>query len=163
MSTTSHEYPNLVPHLVVKGAARAIEFYKTALGAEERFRLATGDGGQVGHAEMTVQGQVFMLADEFPGMNTAPSTLKGTTVTFVLMVKDADTAFARAVAAGATAVMPPGDQFYGYRMGIIVDPFGHKWMLQHRLAEVSVEEMQKRWNEMAGCSGGGGGGGGGAK
>lgn len=153
MSASSPTYPGLVPHLTVNGAARAIEFYKAAFGAEERMRLEAGAGGHVGHAEMSVKGQVFMLADEFPGRSTAPTSLNGTPVTFVLMVENADTTFSQAVAAGATPLMPPADQFYGYRMGLILDPFGHKWMLQHPLAEVSAAEMQRRWSEMAGCSG----------
>ncbi len=144
------DYPNLIPYLVVKGAAQAIEFYKAAFGAEERYRLTTGGTPQVGHAELTILGQVIMLADEFPGMSTSPDTLHGTTTTFVLMVKNADQAFAQAVQAGAKALMPPTDQFYGYRMGSVLDPFGHKWMVQHPLQQVSPDEMQKRWDAMVG-------------
>ncbi len=146
--STFTDYPALVPHLVVQGAAKAIEFYKAAFGAQERYRLSTAGTDNVGHAELIIQGQVIMLADEFPGMSTSPQTLKGTTCTFVLMVPDADAAFARAVAAGGTPIMPPADQFYGYRMGSLVDPFGHKWMLQHRLRDVSVAEMQQSWDDM---------------
>jgi PhnB protein len=143
-------YPSLTPYLVVKGAAKAIEFYKAALGAEERFRLGTTGTDIVGHAELTVQGQLFMVADEFPGMNAAPTTLNGTSTTFVLNVPNCDEAFAKAVAAGGTVAMPPGDQFYGWRMAMFVDPFGHRWMLQHQVQDVSVEEMQKRWDAMCG-------------
>jgi PhnB protein len=146
--STSAEYPSLVPYLVVKGAAKAIEFYKAAFGATERFRLGTTGTEQVGHAELSILGQVIMLADEFPGMSTSPQTLNGTATTFVLMVPNADDAFARAVSAGAVAAMPPGDQFYGYRMGLVIDPFGHKWMLQHKIATVPVAEMQRRWDAM---------------
>lgn len=147
------DYPNIVPYLVVKGAARAIEFYTAAFGAEERYRLGTTGTDSIGHAELTILGHVIMLADEMPGMNTSPTTLNGTTTTFVLMVPDVDAAFARAVAAGGTAIMPPTDMFYGYRMGMICDPFGHKWMIQHRVRDVSVEEMQTSWDAMSGQCG----------
>ena len=148
--TTFTDYPSIVPYLVVKGAAKAIEFYKTAFGAQERFRLSMTGSDMIGHAELSIQGQVIMLGDEFPGMTTSPQTLNGTTTTFALMVSDADETFARAIAAGGKALMPPADQFYGYRMGSLLDPFGHRWMIQHRLRDVSVEEMQKSWNEMGG-------------
>ncbi len=142
--STPFDYPTLIPYFIVKGAAQAIEFYKIAFGAEERYRLSAE--GSIGHAELTIRGQVFMLSDEMPGMSTSPAT-------FVLMVGDTDEAFARAVAAGGTALMPPMDMFYGFRMGVLNDPFGHKWMLQHKVRDVSPEEMQKRWEAMAGkCS-----------
>ncbi len=146
--STFHDYPAVIPYLVVKGAAQAIEFYKRAFGAAERYRLSTPGSNQVGHAELTIHGQVIMLADEFPGMTTSPHTLNGTTTTFVLMVGNADEAIARAVAAGATPTMPVTDMFYGYRTGSVTDPFGHRWMIQHKLEDVSVTEMQKRWDEM---------------
>ncbi|MEO8616008.1 MAG: VOC family protein [Luteolibacter sp.] len=151
MSTfTEKDYPALVPYLVVQGAAKAIEFYKTAFGAQERYRLCATGSDTIGHAELSIRGHVIMLADEMPGRNTSPTTLKGTATTFCLMVADADEAFARAVAAGATVIMPPCDMFYGYRMAMVSDPFGHQWMIQHQLRAVSVEEMQKSWNEMSG-------------
>ena len=151
MSTfTENDYPSLVPYLVVQGAAKAIEFYKTAFGAQERYRLCTTGSDVIGHAELSIQDQVIMLADEMPGRNTSPTTLKGTTTTFCLMVADADVAFARAVEAGAIAIMPPCDMFYGYRMAMVSDPFGHQWMMQHHQRSISVEEMQKSWNEMVG-------------
>lgn len=146
--TTFTDYPAVVPYLVVNGAAKAIEFYKAAFGATERYRLSTAGTDTVGHAELTILGQVVMVADEFPGMSTSPQTLNGTTTSLVLMVSNADEAFARAIAAGATVLMPLTDQFYGYRVGTLLDPFGHKWMLQHRIQVVSVEEMQTRWDEM---------------
>jgi len=147
---TFTDYPALSPYLAVKGAAQAIEYYKAAFGAQERFRLCTAGSDVIGHAELNIQGQVIMLADEFPGMNTSPQTLNGTTTTFVLMVPNADETFARAIAAGGKAMMPPSDQFYGYRMGSLIDPFGHRWMIQHRIRDVSVEEMQQSWDAMVG-------------
>jgi len=146
----STDYPAVVPYLTVQGASKAIDFYKAAFGAEERYRLSTAGTGQVGHAEISIGGQAVMLADEFPGRSTSPITLGGSATTFVLMVPNADAAFDRAVAAGATPIMPVGDQFYGYRMGLITDPFGHRWMIQHEIEKVAHDEMQKRWDSMLG-------------
>lgn len=147
-STPPPDYPPVIPYLVVQRAAQAIQFYKSAFGAQERYRLTSAGSDQVGHAELLINGQVVMLADEFPGMSTSPETLKGTTTTFVLMVPNADEAFARATKAGAKPIMPPCDMFYGFRMGSVQDPFGHKWMLQHRVENVAPDEMQKRWDAM---------------
>ena len=151
MSQDSTPYSNVTPHLTVKGAGKAIEFYKEAFGATERYRLEGPDGG-VGHCELTLFGCVVMLADEFPGRSASPATLNGTTGKVVLMVENADDAIASAAAAGATVIMPATDMFYGYRCGCIRDPFGHEWLVQHWLEEVSPDEMQKRWSEMLSAS-----------
>ena len=145
--STPTEYQSVVPYLTVLGAAKAIEFYKTAFGAEERYRL-TSANDVVGHAELSILGQVVMLADEYPGMSTSPETLGGVASKLILMVSDTDAAFERAVAAGATAIVPPHDAFYGYRMCVIKDPFSHQWMIQHKIEQVAPEEMQKRWDAM---------------
>ena len=147
--STPTEYPAVIPYLTASNAGKAIEFYKKAFGATERYRLTSPDG-KVGHAEIAIQGQVVMVADEFPGMNTSPTTLGGSATTFVLMVPNADAAYNKAVAAGAEGVMPPNDAFYGYRMGLVKDPAGHKWMVQHEIEKVPHDEMQKRWDAMAG-------------
>ena len=91
-----------------------------------------------------------MLSDENPAWNKSPQTLGGTPVKFSLMVENADAAIAKAVAAGATPLMPATDMFYGFRSGSVRDPFGHEWMLQHEIEKVSPEEMQKRWSAMTG-------------
>lgn len=140
-------YPAITPALVVNNGAKALDFYKAAFGAEERYRMSTPGGG-VGHAEFTIQGQLMMLGDEMPGCNKSPLTLGGVTGKLVLQVEDTDKSFDRAVAAGATAVMQPADQFYGWRMGIVCDPFGHEWMIQHEVEKVSPEEMERRWADM---------------
>ena len=156
MSTPNSEYPTLSPYLAVRDAAKAIEFYKTAFGATERFRLTDKTNTKIGHAELMIAGNLVMINDENPEWgNKSPATLGGTPITFCLMVDNADAAFDRAVAAGASVVMPVADQFYGFRSGMVTDPFGHQWMLQHEIEKVSPEEMQKRWNAMGGeCSGG---------
>src|SRR5262245_46840100 len=104
--STSNSYPPVIPYLAVKDATQVIEFYKRAFGASERYRL-TSEDGKVGHAELEIQGQVMMLADEVPGMSTSPQTLGGSATTFVLMVPNADAAYDKAVAAGAQGVRPP--------------------------------------------------------
>ena len=154
MSTSSPDYAPLIPYLTVKDAAQAIEFYKTAFGATERFRL-TDKSGMVGHAELMIAGCMIMLSEENPAWNKSPQTLGGTAVKFSLMVENADAGIAKAEAAGATVTMPPMDMFYGHRSGAVRDPFGHEWMIQHEIEKVAPEEMQKRWDAMdAECSGG---------
>jgi len=141
-------YPPVTPSLAVKDAAKAIEFYKSAFDAVELYRLVDPENGKVGHAELTIGGQLIMIADEYPAFNKSPATLGGSGTKFALMVPDADAAFARAIAAGATAVRPPSDQFYGFRAGTVRDPFGHEWMIQHEFEKVTPEEMQRRWDAM---------------
>lgn len=146
MSTLA--YPSFSPYITVHDAAKAIAFYNAAFGATERFRLADATSGKIGHAELDLQGSLLMLSDENPAWNKSPQTLGGTPVKFCLMVENADAAIAKAIAAGATPLMPAGDQFYGFRSGSVRDPFGHEWMLQHEIEKVSPEEMQKRWDAM---------------
>jgi PhnB protein len=146
MSTPT--YPSFSPYITVHDAAKAIAFYHAAFGATERFRLADASSGKIGHAELTLCGSLLMLSDENPAWNKSPQTLGGTPVKFCLMVENADAAIAKAVAAGATPLMPASDQFYGFRSGSVRDPFGHEWMLQHEIEKVSPEEMQKRWDAM---------------
>ena len=145
----STPYSAVTPHLTVTGASKAIAFYKEAFGATERYRLESPDG-VIGHAELSILGCVVMLADEFPGRSTSPTTLGGATNKLVLMVPNADAAIEKATAAGATVVMPAMDMFYGYRCGCVRDPFGHEWLIQHHIEEVGPEEMQKRWLGMCG-------------
>lgn len=149
MNTDTFSYPPMSPYLTVKDANKAIEFYKAAFGATEIFRLADGKSGAVSHAELMVNGSHIMLADENPAWgNKSPQSFGGTAVSFSLMVENADVATERASAAGATIEMPPTDMFYGFRSAGIIDPFGHKWMLQHQIKNVAPDEMQKRWNAM---------------
>lgn len=151
MSTT--DYPPLSPYLSLADAGTTIDFYKTAFDAEERYRLVDKSSGKIGHCELLILGQLIMVSDEFPGMNTSPKTLGGVTSLIVLMVPDTDAAYQRALDAGATTVRPPNDEFYGFRSCVIADPSGQQWMLQHEIEKVSPEEMQKRWDAMVaeGC------------
>ena len=111
--------------LSVRKGAQAVEFYKTAFGAREAFRLDGPDGGVI--ARLSVAGAEFWVADESPEhQNFSPETLGGGTVRMVMVVEDPDGVFARAVAAGARAVRPVSND-YGWRLGRVVDPFGHHW------------------------------------
>lgn len=121
------------PMLSVRNGAKAIEFYKAAFGAGELFRIDDPSGAVV--ARLSVGGAEFWLADESPEhQNFSPESLGGGTVRMVMIVEDPDAAFARAVAAGATVVWPVGNQ-YGWRLGRIVDPFGHHWEIGKPLPE----------------------------
>ena len=118
--------PSLAPMLSVRNGARAVEFYKAAFGAKELFKIEAPDGAVV--AQLSVGASDFWVSDESPEhSNFSPQTLGGATVRMVMVVDDPDAAFARAIAAGATVVWPVEDQPYGWRVGRVVDPFGHHW------------------------------------
>ncbi len=122
------------PMLSVRNGARAVEFYKTAFGAGELFRVEDESGAVV--ARLSVRGAEFWVADESPEhLNFSPESLGGGSVRLVMIVEDPDAAFERAVAAGAGVVWPVSDQPYGWRVGRIVDPFGHHWEIGKPLAE----------------------------
>jgi PhnB protein len=135
-------YQTVTPHLVVRDAARAIEFYKKAFGATE-VSVMEMPGGKIGHAELKIGDSRIMLAEEFPGGTRSPESLGGTTVNLHLYFKDVDSAFQQAVAAGAKVDMPPTDMFWGDRYGKLTDPFGHSWGLATHIKDVTPEEMQK--------------------
>ena len=136
------------PYLMVKGAAKAIEFYKRVFGAVEVMRLS-GSDGKVAHAEIRIGDSMLMLADESPEWgNRSPETLGGTPVFIALYLPDVDAVAARAVEAGAKILIPVADQFYGDRMGRLADPFGHIWLVATHKEDVSAEEMQKRFIAM---------------
>ena len=134
---------SVTPHLVCKGAAEAIEFYKKAFGAIEKARLP-GPDGRIMHAAVAIGDSTVMLVDEMPEWGAlGPKSLKGSPVTIHLYVDDADAFVARAVKAGAKLTMPVADQFWGDRYGKIEDPFGHHWSVAHPVREVSMEEAKK--------------------
>jgi len=140
-------YHSVTPYLVVKDAAKALEFYKKALAAKELMRMP-GPGGKVMHAEIRIGNSVVMMADEFPQMGaSSPQTLGGSPVGLMVYVEDADAVFNQAVAAGAKVERPIQDQFYGDRSGTLVDPFGHKWTIGTHKEDVPPEEMQRRLEE----------------
>jgi PhnB protein len=136
--------PALSPHLVVDDAAAAIDFYVKAFGATELGRVPHPDGRLV-HAALSLNGSTVMLNDDFPdyneGKSSTPKALGGTPVTIHLQVPDVETAFQRALDAGAVVVAPLEDQFWGDRYGMVRDPFGHQWSLGQPVREVSPEEI----------------------
>jgi len=136
-------YNSVTPYLVVDDAAKAIEFYKKAFGADEKFRMPMGD--RIGHAEIKIGDSFVMLADEFPDMDhLGPKSRGGTTVSLLLYVNDVDSAFKTAIDAGAKELRPLENQFWGDRMGSLTDPFGHQWSLATHVEDVSEEEMESR-------------------
>jgi uncharacterized glyoxalase superfamily protein PhnB len=136
-------YGTLTPGLAVRGAADAIAFYSKAFGARELSRMP-GPGGSLIHAEIRIGDRIVMLGDESPEMGApSPQTLNGSPVALMLYVKDVDHAYARAVAAGATPVTPPADMFWGDRYGQVRDPFGHRWSIATRTANLTPAQMKK--------------------
>ena len=124
-------YHTVTPHLVVRDAAKAIEFYKKAFGAKETFRMP-GPDGKLMHAEIQIGDSMVMLADEFPEYGTkSPQALGGSPVNILLYVENADKVFQQAVAAGATVTMPLADQFWGAKFGMLTDRFGKSWMFNY--------------------------------
>lgn len=132
----------VTPHLVCKGAADAIEYYKQAFGAVELCRLP-GPQGKLIHAMIRIGDSAIMLVDEFPDWGSlGPKSLTGSPVTIHLYVEDVDTTIERAVAAGAKITMPVDDMFWGDRYGKVEDPFGHHWSIATHIRDASPEEIQ---------------------
>lgn len=137
-------YHTVTPYLAVDDASAAIEFYKRGFGATERFRMPA-PGGKIGHAEIEIGDSLIMLSDPFPQATTRPpKELGGTTSGVFLYVEDVDTAFQRAVDAGATVAMAPADMFWGDRFGSLIDPFGHHWSLATHKEDLTEEEIAQR-------------------
>ena len=137
-------YHSVTPYLIADGAARALEFYRQAFGAEEKFRSTMPDG-KIGHAEMRIGSSIVMLADENPQMGArGPKTVGGTPIMLMLYLEDVDKVFAQAVKAGATVERPLANAFYGDRTGGVVDPFGHRWYLAQHVEDVAPEEIERR-------------------
>jgi len=131
----------VTPHLVVRDANAAIEFYKKALGVTEALRMPAEDGKRLMHAELDFNGARIYLMDDFPEHRGAhgeeavfpPDQIKGTAVTMHLEVENCDAAVKRAEQAGATVTLAPWDAFWGARYARIIDPFGHSWSFSHPL------------------------------
>ena len=139
-------YHSVTPYLVVDGAEEAIRFYGRAFGAEETMRLPMGD--RIGHAEFRIGNSMVMIADEFPDMGIlGPKSRGGPTSSLLVYVEDVDAVFARALEEGATEERAPEDQFWGDRMGTLVDPFGHRWSIATHKEDLSEEETRRRMEE----------------
>jgi PhnB protein len=137
-------YPRVTPYLIVDGASAAIDFYTSVLGATERMRMPAPED-KVGHAELEIGDSVIMLADESPEMDArGPRSVGGTPVSLHVYVEDVDSIFERAVQAGAKALRPVEDRFYGDRSGGFEDPFGHRWDVATHVEDVPADEMEQR-------------------
>jgi len=138
----------ITPHVVVRDAARAVEWYTSVLGAEERLRIPVPDG-RLMSVELRFGDSAVMLVDEFPEMGiVSPQTLGGTYMALHLMVDDVDRVWQRALDAGAEVFHPLQDSFWGERHGQVIDPFGHRWGLAQHLRYVSPEELVGAAQEM---------------
>ena len=141
-------YHTLTPSLTVRDAARAIEFYKQAFGAEVRGGVAKGPDGKVMHAELQIGDSVIMLTDEYPEFGAvSPQSSGGAGMGLHIYVDGVDAAFDRAVKAGAQVEMPVSDQFWGDRYGKLKDPFGHKWSIATHIKDMSADEMKRSMDE----------------
>ena len=138
-------FHSITPMLTIREVDKAIDFYKRALGAEERMRFISSDGKSVMHAELKIGDSIIMLGREQAEMGCcSPQMLGGTPVSLYLYIEDVDEAFHRAASAGVTVTMPVADMFWGDRCGQFMDPFGHKWSLATHKEDLSQEEIQKR-------------------
>ncbi len=141
-------YEAVTPYLIVKDAAKAIDFYTSAFDAKETMRMPAPNG-KIGHAELKIGHGRVMLADEAPQMGCfAPTGDTRMSVSLLIYVDDVDTVFERAINAGATQTRPVENQFYGDRSGMLTDPFGHAWNIATHVEDVAPPELQKRMQEM---------------
>ena len=141
-------YHSVTPYLVVHDAARAIDFYRKAFGAEELFRMPMGN--KIGHAEIKIGNSIVMLSDEWPDRGVVgPKARGGATSSLMVYVGKVDEVFKRALDAGATEERAVKDEFYGDRTGTLVDPFGHRWMVSTHIEDVTPDEMNRRMQEMS--------------
>lgn len=144
VSPVPEGFSTVTPHLVVRNAEQALEFYKNAFSAVETVRMP-GPGGKILHAEIKIGDSHLFLADEMPEWGSkSPLMLGGTGTTICLYVKDADAVFNQAVSAGAKVAMPLADQFWGDRYGKLMDPYGHEWAVATHLEDLTPAEMKKR-------------------
>jgi PhnB protein len=140
-------YHTVTPYLMVRGADRAIEFYKRAFGAEELMRMSGPDGKSIMHAEIKIGDSRIFLSEEFPDMRCrSPESLGGTASSLHLYVEDVDAAFKKAIAAGAQVKMTVADMFWGDRFGKLIDPFGHEWGMATHKEDLTPEQIRERAN-----------------
>ena len=141
---TQQQSHTITPHLTVNDAASAIEFYKKAFAAEEKYRMLTPDKQKIMHAELQIGNSIIFLNDEFPECELSAKTLNASPVAIHLQIDDADLWFNRALKAGAKTIMPLENAFWGDRYGRVVDPFGHHWSISSHVEDLSNEEIQRR-------------------
>jgi len=146
-------YDALIPSMVVRDAAKAIEFYKDVFGATELMRMNQADSPKIAHAELKIRNHVLMLGDECPQMGImAPQGSAPPASSVMIYFSDVDAIFNKAIAKGAKATMPPMDMFWGDRYAKFIDPFGHQWGVATHKKDVSPEECAKaaaEWGKKA--------------
>jgi PhnB protein len=156
VKTIPEGFHTITPSMICKDAARALEFYKKALGATEIMKMACQDSGKIMHAELKIGDSIFFISDEMPQMGCL-----STPTSLWLYVNDCDAAYNKAIAAGATAKSPLMDMFWGDRMGQVTDPYGHIWTFATHKQDLTNEQImagQKAWAEQmkakmqGGCS-----------
>jgi len=138
-------FHTVTPHLVVKDAPAAIEFYKKAFGAEEHFRMHGPDGNTIMHAELQIGDSLLLINEEFPDANCqSPLSLNGSPVTIHLYVDNVDATWEQALDAGARELMPLQNMFWGDRYGKLIDPFGHQWSMASHKQDLTLEQIRER-------------------
>jgi PhnB protein len=141
-------FHTITPHIIVRDAAKAIEFYKKAFGAQEQCRMSCPETDKIMHAQIKIGDSILMLANEFEEKGCrSPQSIGGTSTTIHLYVQNADRAFEIATKAGATVKMPIADMFWGDRYGVVEDPFGHKWSIATHKKDMTGPEMEKAMKE----------------
>jgi PhnB protein len=144
VKSTPEGYHSVIPYLVMKDAAKAIDYYKKVFGATEVMRMPAPDG-RIGHAELRIGDSHIMLADEYPERGyLGPQSIGGTAVSLMVYLDNVDQVFKQAIAAGGKELQPVQDQFYGDRSGTLKDPFGHMWTVATHVEDVPPEEMERR-------------------
>lgn len=145
VKTIPEGFHTVTPHLTVRGAGQAIEFYKRAFGAQDVMRLPGPDGKRIMHAELRIGDSVIFLNDEYPETGCrSPQSLGGIAGSLHLYVEDVDASFRRAVEAGAKVRTPVADMFWGDRYGKVVDPFGHEWGIGTHKEDLTPDEIRTR-------------------
>lgn len=138
-------FRTVTPHIVVKGGAEAIDFYRRAFGAEELYRHVEEKSGLIMNASIRIGDSIIMLNDEMPEWGClGPAESRPSSVTIHLYVENVDRVFDQAVSAGAEPVMPVSDTFWGDRYGTLQDPFGHRWSVATHIEDLSSEEIVER-------------------
>jgi len=137
-------YHSVSPMFMFRDARKAIDFYKRAFGATERYAMPGPDGKGVMHAEMMIGNSIIMMGEEHPNESCrSAETIGGSPVSFYIYLENVDEAFGRAVAAGATVRMPLDEMFWGDRAGTVQDPFGYSWTLASHTRDLTPEEIRQ--------------------
>lgn len=140
-------YTGAVPYLTIKEADKALDFYKKVFGAEEKTRYV-GPNGKIFHAEMRIgRATIYMTEEHLEFGARSPTTTGGTSTSVILFFEDVDAVAAKVTAAGCSFMMPVSNMFWGDRSGCFIDPFGHSWMIQTHIEDVTSEQMAQRANE----------------